>query len=528
MLCAPDFGKEAASILDSSAAFFDRSFWVPEESEFDRKAFSEFSRRSGFIREHDEMSAHGLWTKLKEMYREKTSQNKVLLRRLVLKLQRGTIVAEQTSEFQRATGRGQKKRPEKRSQEGGHRGQEKRRDKKNCPRNKAQDQSSEAATTTMMAVDESDVLLAASADEERSCRRRKTGRLYRLRENVQTGELLSDIGPVVLARWMDEEATVAQRHAKQAQEYLMDVLEGSTVEQERKDMLWDTCGSLARHEKVQPLQDVHEEAQRRETESMHNDRRDVAEMSLFRSRSVAVISPIVHTREEEERWSHDDLQSDVLCRAPRDKVSDSCAEKMGKEERDALIEAVRGAERKEAPSSIVKNGAGHTAECCVQRGWERGVCYGALRAQRAERVVCYVTGDYSLGTTIPSALRCPPTRFPAAMGDSLSRHHANAQPEVLCSANQRNLKAPKAVLEELPLLRFKKWKASILITTKGKRKAGFQLAGCSTEDLSGETGSSSSAGLSETIGLTRKRAEDPRRSLSSDPFQLRLESICEK
>ncbi|GFS37774.1 hypothetical protein Acr_00g0053870 [Actinidia rufa] len=116
--------------------------------------------------EHDEMNAHGLWTKLKEMYREKTSQNKALMRRLVVKLQRGTIVAEQMSEFQRATGRGQKKRPEKRSQEGGHRGQEKRRDKKNCPRNKAQDQSSEAATTVMMAVDESDVLLAASADEE--------------------------------------------------------------------------------------------------------------------------------------------------------------------------------------------------------------------------------------------------------------------------------------------------------------------------------------------------------------------------
>ncbi|GFY99647.1 hypothetical protein Acr_13g0010470 [Actinidia rufa] len=66
----------------------------------------------------------------------------------------------------KATGRGQKKRPEKRSQEGGHRGQKKRRDKKNCPRNKAQDQSLEAATTAMMAMDESDVLLAASTDED--------------------------------------------------------------------------------------------------------------------------------------------------------------------------------------------------------------------------------------------------------------------------------------------------------------------------------------------------------------------------
>jgi len=64
----------------------------------------------------------------------------------------------------------------------------------------------------------------------------------------------------------------------------MDVLEGSTVEQERKEMLWDTCGSLARHEKVQPVQDVHREAQRRETESMYSDRRDTTEASLFHSR----------------------------------------------------------------------------------------------------------------------------------------------------------------------------------------------------------------------------------------------------
>ncbi|GFZ21026.1 hypothetical protein Acr_29g0001880 [Actinidia rufa] len=323
------------------------------------KALSEFSQHSGFIRED-----YALWKTKDEGHGREMNRKTIGQIRQCIGHERGTTVAEQTSEFQRATGRGQKKRPENRSQEGGHRGQEKRRDKKNCPRNKAPDQSSEAATTAMMAVDESDVLLAASADEEsdwisdsgiayhlcrdrevfskhvaceglvrmandaivgkgqstsrgtlrvskgnrRSCRRRKTGRLYRLRENVQTGELLSDIVPVVLARWMDEEATVAQRHAKQAQEYLMDVLERSTVEQERKEMLWDTCGSLVRHEKVQPVQDVHEEAQRRETESMHNDRRDVAETSLFRSRSVAVISPVVHTREE--RWSHDDLQSD--------------------------------------------------------------------------------------------------------------------------------------------------------------------------------------------------------------------------
>ncbi|GFY95707.1 hypothetical protein Acr_11g0000130 [Actinidia rufa] len=64
--------------------------------------------------EHDEMSAHGLWTKLEEMYRKKTSQNKALMRRLVSKLQRGTTVVEQTSEFQR---KGHKKRSKEEARE---------------------------------------------------------------------------------------------------------------------------------------------------------------------------------------------------------------------------------------------------------------------------------------------------------------------------------------------------------------------------------------------------------------------------
>ncbi|GFZ03499.1 hypothetical protein Acr_16g0001230 [Actinidia rufa] len=292
-------------------------------NEMNRKMIGQIRQCIGH--EHDETSAHGLWTKLEEMYREKTSQNKVLLRRLVLKLQRGTTVAEQTSEFQRATGRGQKKRPEKRT-----------------VRFRMADGRSMKVTGEKL--QEKEDWKAIPTEGECPDRR----------------ELLSDIGPVVLARWMDEEAIVAQRHAKQAQEYLMDVLQGSIVEQERKEMLWDTCGSLARHEKVQPLQDVHEKAQRRETESMHNDRRDVAETSLFRSRSVAVISPVVHTREE--RWSQDDLQSDVLCRAPR-----------GGAERAERVEDGR----RSFPPPWSTMDAGHTAECCVQRGWERGECYGA-------------------------------------------------------------------------------------------------------------------------------------------------------
>ena len=49
-----------------------------------------------------ETSAYELWTRLAEMYQAKTYLNKALLmRRLVnLKLQRGTTMAEHTSEFQ--------------------------------------------------------------------------------------------------------------------------------------------------------------------------------------------------------------------------------------------------------------------------------------------------------------------------------------------------------------------------------------------------------------------------------------------
>ncbi|GFS29311.1 hypothetical protein Acr_00g0006260 [Actinidia rufa] len=232
--------------------------------------------------EHDEMSAHGLWTKLEEMYREKTSQNKALMRRLVLMLQKWTTVAELTSEFQR---KGQRKGPDKKVKE---EVQIRRRDKKNCPRNKAQDQSSEAATTTMMAVDESDVLLAALADEEsdwisdsgnayhlcrdrevfsihvaceglvriannttKSCWKRNSpvshgrreihegdrgnaareGRLksYTDWRKVSRQEaLLSDIGPVVLARRMDEKSNRCTEARKASagisvQEYLEDL-----------------------------------------------------------------------------------------------------------------------------------------------------------------------------------------------------------------------------------------------------------------------------------------------------------------
>ena len=58
-------------------------------------------RREVFHHIAHETSAYELWIMLEKMYQAKTSQNKALLmRRLVnLKFQRGTTVAEHTSEF---------------------------------------------------------------------------------------------------------------------------------------------------------------------------------------------------------------------------------------------------------------------------------------------------------------------------------------------------------------------------------------------------------------------------------------------
>ncbi|GFY90958.1 hypothetical protein Acr_07g0011540 [Actinidia rufa] len=106
---------------------------------------------------HDETSAHGLWTKLEEMYWEKTSQNKALMRRLVLKLQRGTTVAEQMSEFQR---RGHMKRSKEEAKE-------------EVSRRKSQRSRKE-------------VKKEIPADDGGG-QNPETGGLYRLEESVQTG-----------------------------------------------------------------------------------------------------------------------------------------------------------------------------------------------------------------------------------------------------------------------------------------------------------------------------------------------------
>ncbi|GFY86194.1 hypothetical protein Acr_04g0009320 [Actinidia rufa] len=106
--------------------------------------------------------------------------------------------------------------------------------KRDCPKYKAQDQSSDTAMTTVMAVDESDILIAAS-DNGKS----------------DWGELLSNMGPVVLARRMDKGSNRCTEVRKASAGVLggsVMVPGGSEVVQERMEMLLNMYGSLARHE----------------------------------------------------------------------------------------------------------------------------------------------------------------------------------------------------------------------------------------------------------------------------------------
>ncbi|GFY94428.1 hypothetical protein Acr_09g0008740 [Actinidia rufa] len=262
---------------------------------------------------HDEMSAHGLWTKLKEDVPEEDISEQNLNEKACLKLQRGTTVQNKRASS-RGHKKGQKKRPEKRSQE-----RRSQKVKKRASADEELDWISDSGNAYHLCRDRevfSTHVHARDLYGWRTTRRRVVGKRtvrFRMadgrsmksfqgkhemlqeegrlkgytdwREVSRQEELLSDIGPVVLARRIDEESNrCTEAHIASA-----GIPEG--------------------------LQDVHGEAQRRETESMYSDKRDVTETSLFRFRYVMVISPVVHTMEE--RWSHDDLQSDVLCSAPQ-------------------------------------------------------------------------------------------------------------------------------------------------------------------------------------------------------------------
>ncbi|GFY99130.1 hypothetical protein Acr_13g0005310 [Actinidia rufa] len=310
-----------------------------------QKALSEFSRRSGFIREHDETSAHGLWTKLEEMYREKTSQKQSLIEE--------ACVEASVRDYSGGTNERVPESHRKRSKEEAREEVSRRRSQRSREEVKEEiptddgggqnPESSEAATTAMMAVDESDVLLAASADEESDwisdsgiayhlCRDKEVFSIHVACEDLfgwLTTRLLAKDSPVPHGRREIHEGDRGkQEKLQEKKDWKAIPTEGECPD--RRAAVRHSSSGISKMDgrKKQPLHkrhakqrreylmdDVHEEAQRRETESMHNDRRDVAETSLFRSRSVAVISPVVHTREE--RWSHDDLPKRRTLHAPR-------------------------------------------------------------------------------------------------------------------------------------------------------------------------------------------------------------------
>ncbi|GFZ05238.1 chalcone-flavanone isomerase family protein [Actinidia rufa] len=83
-------------------------------------------------------------------------------------------------------------------------------------------------------------------------------------ECVQTGELLPDMGPMVLARRMDKRSNRCTEVCKAS----AGVPGGSGVVQERREMLWEYVRKSSQTRVMQPVQDVHREAQRKETKSI--------------------------------------------------------------------------------------------------------------------------------------------------------------------------------------------------------------------------------------------------------------------
>ncbi|GFY93906.1 hypothetical protein Acr_09g0003520 [Actinidia rufa] len=114
--------------------------------------------------------------------------------------------------------------------------------KRDFPKYKAHDQFLETAATLVMAVDEdeSDVLLAISADGKSI--------EYWIQAMLTTcGELLSDMGLVILARRMDKRRNYCTEVRKASLGILggsVTVPRGFGVVQEHKEMLWDMYGSL--------------------------------------------------------------------------------------------------------------------------------------------------------------------------------------------------------------------------------------------------------------------------------------------
>ncbi|GFS31932.1 hypothetical protein Acr_00g0020040 [Actinidia rufa] len=146
---------------------------------------------------------------------------------------------------------------------------------------------------------------------------KKTRGLYRLEGNVQTGGAIVRHGSSGISKENGQGKQPLHRGTQSKRRGTWRIRSGTRAQ-------GDALGYVRKSGQtrvMQPVQDVHREAQRKETKSILRSctakGAGDAEASLFCSRfdQWRCSSPVVRTREE--RWSHDNSQSDVLCGAPR-------------------------------------------------------------------------------------------------------------------------------------------------------------------------------------------------------------------
>ncbi|GFY95106.1 hypothetical protein Acr_10g0004910 [Actinidia rufa] len=184
-----------------------------------------------WTRGYDEMSAHGLWTKLKRDVPEEDISKQSLNEKACVETSERNYSGGTNERVPEATRRGQKKWPEKRSRERGHRGQEKRSKKRyrqmmaDGKIQKSHFKDREVFSTHVAC----EGLVRMANNTKKSCWQRNS-LVPHGRQEIHEGdrgnaskerklkgytdwkgvsrqeELLSDIGPVVLARRMDEKS----------------------------------------------------------------------------------------------------------------------------------------------------------------------------------------------------------------------------------------------------------------------------------------------------------------------------------
>ncbi|GFZ18635.1 hypothetical protein Acr_27g0003740 [Actinidia rufa] len=154
--------------------------------------------------------------------------------------------------------------------------------KRDCPKYKAHDQSSDTAATAVMAVDESEVLLAASEDGNGGILRvskrnkemlwgKKTGGLYRLEENVQTGGATVRHGSSGISKKNGQGKQPLHRGKQSKRRGTWGIRNGTWRIRSGTRAQGDALGYVRKSVQtrvMQPVQDVHREAQRKETKSI--------------------------------------------------------------------------------------------------------------------------------------------------------------------------------------------------------------------------------------------------------------------